>query len=170
MLQTRVVIVRATAKLRKALKASAGDVAVGGDDAWYANVVTIARQRWLLLLHEETLFPVVVPDVRAADLRVFGELVCIAIAERLVDCALPPATFGTLYPADVHVGSTASKRVLGHLTHVALEVGHSVSGSGGPEHVDLVGLTDFLARTPRRRGGSYVYGIDMASERAASGR
>ncbi len=64
-------ILRCTAKLLEWLGGPAGTLTYVPpcDDDWYANVFSIERRKCLVLMHAGTLYPVVVTDVRKAQLR-----------------------------------------------------------------------------------------------------
>lgn len=159
-------IIRATANLRQVLDES-GAVKCGAaapDETWYANLVRFSRSRWLLLMHQATLFPVVVVGVRAADLREFPGLACGAIAEALGDVGLSPATLGRLDPADVVVAPTDDRSMLGHLNQMKSEIEYAIDAAGGADLVESAALHRWLLETPRSRGGAYVFPADLIRE------
>lgn len=171
MLHLACMIVRATKKLRDALKRV--DLAEAEPDArgevWYANLVTFSRQRWLLLMHEETLFPVVIRDVRAADLRRFAQLVTGEVAVAAGDAGLRVGTFGHLNPIGVRIAATDSKRMLGLLSRMHDDLDYAIQRAGGPKRVDIPDVNRFLVSTLLGDGSGrdYVRPIDLARDRAA---
>lgn len=156
-------IVHATKKLRAILRDTAPRDPDAIDDEWYANVLTVGRQRWLILMHAPSLFPVAIRDVRAADLRAFPKLVCGAVADTAAREGLPPTRFGNLDPASVRVVPTADRRAVGFLTQTTLELEHAIFHEGGPDAVDVAELNAWLARSLRNRDG-YIRPIDLARE------
>ena len=67
-------MLRCTSRLLKLLGGRSGglvDVAPGVDD-WYANVFIVERRKCLLLIHTDTLFPVLDTDIRVAQLDDLG--------------------------------------------------------------------------------------------------
>lgn len=156
-------IVRATKKLRTLLRDTVPPDADRIDDEWYANVITVRRERWLILMHAPSLFPVAIRNVRAADLRAFHKLACGAIAETAAREDLPLTRFGNLDPASVRVAPTADRRTVGFLTQSTLELEHAIFHGGGPDAVDVAELNAWLARSLRNRDG-YIRPIDLARE------
>jgi hypothetical protein len=70
-------IVRCTKKLLDLIEARPRDLASAraSDNDWCANLLWLDRRKCLLLAHAGTLFSVLVPDVRKADLVQIGRLV-----------------------------------------------------------------------------------------------
>lgn len=163
----RRMIVRATAKLRDALELPVGvepELTVAGE-TWYANLVKISRWRWLLLMHESTLFPAVIPGVRAADLRRFPELVRGGTEGAIADVGLQPASWA-LDPGELSVAPAADRSMLGFLNQMKVEIEYALWRTGAnPEDVDVPRIHRQLAETPRRRQGTYVFAADLVRQR-----
>ena len=66
------------------------------DGDWYLNLLSIERQKCLLLTHSGTLFSVFRADVRVADLRPLGDYVVDAIETELRSEGLPADMFSQL--------------------------------------------------------------------------
>lgn len=164
----RRMIVRATAKLRDALELPVGvepELTVAGE-TWYANLVKLSRWRWLFLMHESTLFPVVIPGVRAADLRRFPELVCDGAEGALADVGLQATASWALDPGELSVVPAVDRSMLGFLNQMKVEIEYALWRTGAnPEDVDVPRLHRQLAETPRRRQGTYVFAADLARQR-----
>lgn len=104
------VILRCTARLAAMLGGPAVmvDESPTGED-WYGNVLVVERRKVLLLMHADTLFPVVLAGVRKTDLRDPGRFVVMAITAALEDEGLGPDALSVLDPADVRFARTASR-------------------------------------------------------------
>jgi hypothetical protein len=76
-METHPVTLRCTRKVLALLKIAAPALAdpPPTDDDWYVSLLWLDRRKCLLLVHSETLFPVFVTDVRAADLRPLGSFI-----------------------------------------------------------------------------------------------
>ena len=135
-----------------------------GDEEWYANIVWIDRRKCLLLTHAATLFPVLVADVRARDLRPPGPFVVHRIRAALADEGLPRDAHGVLDPDAVRVARTASRQVLGFMNDSAQTSRWIIDEAGGLEHADVQDLNRFLRRTLHDRGG-YHQPLELVAER-----
>lgn len=165
------VIVRCTKRLRDVLGVSAGelvDVPAHGTD-WYGHVVWIGRRKCLALMHEATLFPVFVADVRAAGLRPFGPVVVDLVHAALRDEGLDRDALGRLDPQAVGLAATASRSMLGFLTQALAEVEDIVYRKGGLDRIDVIDVNRWLRRALRGRDGDYHRPIDLVRERRDPG-
>jgi hypothetical protein len=102
-------------------------------DDWYMNLLWLDRRKCILLTHAETLFPVFVADVRAADLRPLGHFIVEKIEAALASEGLPADCLGVLDPDAVQVAKTASRSVLGFMNEMALFLEYVVAEEGGAE-------------------------------------
>jgi hypothetical protein len=100
-----------------------GEVALhdppASEEDWYLNLLWLDRRKCLLLTPAGTLFAVLIPDVRAAQLRPPGPLLVRAVQDELRAEQLPPDTFGPLDPETVVLAKTASRSVLGFVNDMA---------------------------------------------------
>jgi hypothetical protein len=134
------------------------------DDDWYVNLLWIERRKCLLFTHVRTLFPIVVADVRKADVMPFGPYVVGLIERELKTESLAPDTLGRLDGNDVQLAKTASRSMLGVMNNTALLVRYQVDVLGGLEHAGVI--NHFLRRTPHQRGGEWVWPAELVGAAA----
>jgi hypothetical protein len=163
------VLLRCTTRLLKLMGSRAGvlhDPEPGGDD-WYANVFIIERRKCLLLVHADTLFPVLDTDIRVAQLDDLGLYVTTLIVDALSSERLSGTVLGPTDPSSVQVAKTASRSVLGHMNEITFEAQHLIAHSGGLQHADLDSVNRQLRRGLHARGGEYVVPLELAAARPA---
>jgi hypothetical protein len=113
---------------------------------WYANLVRVGRTQWVLAISEQTLLPLVLP---ARDAQ--------SLVPRLVE-ALEPVLLAIGVPAEdaaaecqamkaSAIGKTASRRVLGSLNDLALEL---YVGMTQVRHRSLLEHAVWMAQTPMK--------------------
>ena len=157
------VVVRCTTRLLTLLAPVDVVEATATRDDWYANLLWVDRRKCLLLVHADTLFPVLVTDVRKPQLADFGRYVTGTIADALADEALPVHQLGPLDPGGVLVARTASRHVLGGMNDMASMTKRVVEQHGGLRQLDVQEHNAFLRRTPYRHDG-FCRPIDAARE------
>jgi hypothetical protein len=138
----------------------------GGDD-WYANVFIIERRKCLLLVHADTLFPVLDTDIRVAQLDDVGLYVTTLIVDALSSEGLSGTVLGPTDPSSVQVAKTASRSVLGHMNEITFEAQHLIAHRGGLQHADLDIVNRQLRRGLHAHGGEYVVPLELAAARPA---
>jgi len=159
------VIVRCTARVAQGLKLGRlGDTPQARDD-WYLNTITVARRRVVLAVHTDTLFPIVAAGVSLAQLRDLPGWLAGQVAEALADEGLPATQLGSLDTQHALLVRTASKKILGQLNQLALEVEWAVQDNGGWDALELLELNRSLRRSLRGRDGGYVVPLELASQR-----
>lgn len=141
-----------------------GDAPQGRDD-WYVNTVTIARRKVVLAVHADTYFPVVAVGVSVSELRDLPSWLARQVEAALADECLPPTRLGSLDVGHALLVRTASKKVLGQLSQLALEVEHVVGVGGGWDGVDMLELNRAMRRSLRGRDGGYVVPLELAEQR-----
>lgn len=162
-------LLRCTTRLLKLMGSRAGvlhDAEPGGDD-WYANVFIIERRKCLLLVHADTLFPVLDTDIRVAQLDDVGLYVTTLIVDALSSEGLSDTVLGPTDPSSVQVAKTASRSVLGHMNEITFEAQHLIAHSGGLQRADLDSVNRQLRRGLHARGGEYVVPLELAAARPA---
>lgn len=137
------------------------------DDDWYMNLLWLDRRKCLLLTHAGTLFPVFVPDVRAADLRPLGAYVVRLIEAELASEGLPPDSLGRLNPDAVQVAKTASRSVLGFMNEMAFYLDYEVADAGGLGRSDPKALNRHLRRRLHSRDG-YTTPLELVARRLSA--
>lgn len=133
-------------------------------DDWYMNLLWLDRRKCLLLTHAETLFPVFVADVRAADLRPLGSYIVGKIRAGLASECLAADSLGRLDPDAVQVAKTASRSVLGFMNEMAFYLDHAVADAGGLSRSDSNALNRDLRRRLHSRDG-YATPLDLVVRR-----
>lgn len=137
------------------------------DDDWYANVLWLDRRKCLLLTHAETLFPVLVADIRKRDLQTPGPLLVARVEAALTDEKLPTHLLGPLDPDEVRFARTVSRSVLGFMNESALACRYAVEEAGELERTELDALNRFLRRRLHNRNG-YRQPLDLVLDRLVS--
>jgi hypothetical protein len=162
-----IVLLRCTTRLLKLMGSRAGVLveAEPGPDDWYANMFVVERRKCLLLLHSDTLFPVLDADVRVAQLDDVGLYAATLVIDALASEGLAGATLGPTDPSRVRVARTASRSILGHLNEMVFEAEHLIAYGGGLQHANLDDVNGRLRRGLHGRGGSYVVPLELAAAR-----
>jgi len=164
------VILRCTAKLLSLLGIGTRELAVfePSNDDWYANLLWLDRRKCLLLAHADTLFAVLVADVRKADLLPLGPLVVGIIQQELRSEGLPTDTFGDLDSDAVELARTASRTVLGYMNELARSCEYRIAKSGGLGRCDIEQLNRDLRREIHlsRQPPGYFVPIDLVRSRS----
>jgi hypothetical protein len=142
------------------------DAKPGGDD-WYANVFIIERRKCLLLVHADTLSPILDTDIRVAQLDGVGLYVTTLVVDALASEGLAGSVLGPTDPSDVQVAKSASRSVVGHMNEITFEAQHLIAHSGGLQYTDLDSVNRRLRRGLHGRGGEYVVPLELAAARSA---
>jgi hypothetical protein len=160
------VILRCTAKLLEWLGGPAGTLTYVPpcDDDWYANVFSIERRKCLVLMHAGTLYPVVVTDVRKAQLRPLGPYLVSVIEAALAEEQLPGDVLGVLARDSVFLVRTTSRSLLGFLTEIVHECRWAVEAAGGLDEMPTDVLNHRLRRVLHNRDG-YHDALGLARQR-----
>jgi len=166
-----VMTLRCTKKALALLKVRARELAdpPPSDDDWYLNLLWLDRRKCLLLTHAETLFPVFVVDVRAADLRPLGSFVVGKIEAELAAEGLPADRLGRLDRDAVQVAKTASRSVLGFMNEMAFYVECAVAEAGGLGRSDVGELNRDLRRRLHSRD-DYATPLELVARRSATAK
>lgn len=135
-------------------------------DDWYANVFTVERRKCLLLVHTDTLFPVLAADVRVGQLDDLGVFVAGLVVDALASEGLAGTALGPTDPGGLRVARTVSRSVLGHVTEMTFEAQHLIAHGGGLSHADLDGVNRWLRRGLHGRDGGYVVPLELAAARS----
>jgi hypothetical protein len=163
------VLLRCTTRLLKLMGNRAGalvDAEPHGDD-WYANVFVIERRKCLLLVHADTLFPVLDIDVRVAQLDDVGLYFTTLVVDALASEDLAGSTLGPTDPSGLRVAKTASRSVLGHMNEMTFEAQHVIAYDGGLQRADTDAVNRRLRRGLHGRDGEYVVPLELAAARSA---
>lgn len=161
-------VLRCTTKVLSLLgvRAAALTEVPPGDDDWYVNLLWIERRKCLLLTHVRTLFPIVVADVRKADIVPIGPYVVELIEHELASEGVATGAFGHLGAADVQLAKTASRSMLGTMNNTALLIRHRVAAMGGIDYARMDIINRFLRRTPYQREGEWVWPAELVGAEA----
>lgn len=159
------VILRPTAKAARLLgvTASAG-IEPGGDD-WYLNILWIDGRKNALLAHARTAFPILVSDVRVAQLRPLGRWLASAITMALAEENLPADTFGVLDDAEPVIAKTASRQLLGFMNETAFRAEVEISHPGGLTATDIAAVNHSLRRDLHNYDGRYATPLELLTGR-----
>lgn len=128
---------------------------------WYANLLWIERRKCLMFTHSETLFTLMVLDVRKAGVVPLGAFLVSKLHAELASEELPMDTFGAIDPGAVVIATTASRSVLGSMNNLAYLAEWAIMDSGGVRFCNVEGLNRSLRRTPMGAIGG-AYGLDGA--------
>jgi hypothetical protein len=127
------VVLRGTAKMLTLLGARPRDLVTiePGDEDWYANLLWLDGRKCLLLAHAGSLFSVLVPDIRKADLMPIGPSVVGFIHEELEAESFPLDRLGALDSGSIALAKTESRTVLGYMNEMARFCEYAVDDAGG---------------------------------------
>jgi hypothetical protein len=102
-------------------------------------------------MHAGTLFPVFFGDIRATDLRRLGALMVGEVETALEQERLPLDALGRLDHDALQIAATASRSMVGFLTHAAFEGRHYIEQAGGLHCTAADELNRWLRRALRNR-------------------
>lgn len=161
-------VVRCTARLLKLLpQALEHPPPEPSPDDLHANLLWLDGRKCLLVVHAETLFAVLIPDVRKRQLHSLGDLLADRLAVTLDYEGLAPDGLGRLDPKRLDVTRTASRSVVGFMNDMAFQAQRATDAAGGLPALDVAKLNARLNRTPYNRG-RYVLAIDHVRLRQRS--
>ena len=160
------VVLRCTAKLLTLLGARPrGLVTIEPTDLdWCANLLWLNGRKSLLLAHADTLFSVLVPDIRKADLVPIGPSVVGFIHKELEAEGFALGRLGALDSRYVAVAKTESRTILGYMNEMARFCEYAVEHAGGLARCDALELNRKLRRELHlsRRPPGYFVPIELA--------
>jgi hypothetical protein len=90
------------------------------------------------------------------------------VTTALADEGLPLTQLGPLGGEHAVLARTASKKILGHLNQIAVEVEHAVLSDGGWDGLNVLELNRWLRRSLRTREGTYVVPLELAEQRVVN--
>jgi hypothetical protein len=160
------VVLRCTKKLLDVLRPHEVSAPEPCDEDWYANLLVLDRRKCLLLTHAATLFSVLEPDVRVAQLRSTRHFVSVLLERELQEENLPVHTFGDTQSEALVVAKTADRSVLGCMNDMAFFAEVAVAQSGGLAPLDNRELNSQLRRNINS-ARDYQRPIDLVRERLA---
>lgn len=155
-------VIRCTQRLFGLLDVAKTQASPNPDD-WYANLIWIDHRKCLIVLHAETLFPIIAVDVRKDDLRPAGHYFVELVRQALRDEQLPSGVLGELDPETVSFAATASRSVLAHMNQMVEEWKFLAAGRVDLTHPDVINHR--LRRTLVTRAGDYRQPLELVSER-----
>lgn len=134
------------------------------EDDWYANLLWLDRRKCLLVVHAGTLFPILVADIRVADLRPINRYIVALLESALREERLPIDALGRLDPGEVQLAKTASRHVRGVMNEMALECGWQIDQAGGLANVNVAELNHDLRRRLHTKDGHYRVPLELVQE------
>lgn len=155
-------VIRCTQRLFGLIDVAKTDVGPNPDD-WYANLIWIDRRKCLIVVHAETLFPIVAVDVRKGDLRRPGHYFVELVRRALHDEQLPGGVLGELDPETASFARTASRSVLAHMNQMVEEWRFLAADRLDWVHPDVINHR--LRRTLVTRDGDYRQPLELVSQR-----
>lgn len=158
-------ILRCTKKLRDELKLAGKDL-LGAEptpprlDEWFCDLLRIDRQKYVLCTHARTLFSIVLPQLRRADLVHLPTMLAGTVAGAMESEGFEPASIESVVSLnELRYGRTNSRRVLGSMNDIAIQYLVDVESHGNAG--SLRGLTGKrLNRNPLSAIG-YRYAVDV---------
>lgn len=120
-------ILRCTKKLRDELKVAAKDL-LGSEpraatlDEWFCDLLRIDRQKYVLCTHARTLFSIVLPQLRRADLVHLPTMLSGTVAGAMESEGFERAAIDSVVSLhDVRYGLTNSRSVVGSMNDIAYQ-------------------------------------------------
>lgn len=158
-------ILRCTRKLRDELRLDGHDL-LGAEaaparlDEWFCDLLRVDRENYVLCTHPRTLFSIVLPQMRRADLDRLPTMLAGTVAGAMEREGFTAAAIETVTSfQEVRYGLTNSRRVLGSMNDIAYQYLGDVETSGNGAR--LRGLTgERLNRNPLSAIGRR-YAIDV---------
>ena len=114
---------------------------------WYANLFWVDRRKCILLTHSETLFSVLVADVRADELRPPSRIVTDHLPPALESEQLNAACLGVERSDLIRFARTANRSVLGYMNDITQVLPRRVAMAGGLGDCDIARLNHDIRRT-----------------------
>jgi hypothetical protein len=159
------VLFRMTKRVRDWLKVSDlillsySDVQTGSNKEWYCNLLLIHRRKCLLFAHSASLFSFLVPGVRQADVRNFGDLFRSHAASALAAEGIARSQIGYLLDAGPDQITKADNRsVLGSMNDLARMCKYYADDVGSFERLNI----DKINREMNEAPMSYI-GMESAT-------
>ncbi|HWU32301.1 MAG TPA: hypothetical protein VN108_05470 [Marmoricola sp.] len=159
------IVVRATSRAAKTLGIHPVADLEPGAHEWYLNIVWIEGRKNALLMHAATTFPILVRDVRAADLRRIGPWLRTTIEAALASEGLALETLGDFANCEVVVAKAIDRRVLGYMNQSTLYAEHRIDQEGGLAVTDIADLNHRLRRDLHSHGKTYASAIELITGR-----
>jgi hypothetical protein len=159
------VILRPTAKAARLLAVTPAAGVEPGEDDWYLNILWIDGRKNALLAQARTAFPILVPDVRVAQLRPLGLWLANTITTALAEENLPADTLGPLDAAQLQIGKTANRQLLGFMTETAFRAEVEISHTGGLSTTDIAAVNHNLRRDLHNYNGRYATPLELITGR-----
>lgn len=159
------VILRPTAKAARVLGIRLTAGVEPGDNDWNLNILRFGARKHALLAHTRTAFPILVPDVRVAQLRPLGAWLAATITAALEDEQLPLNTLGDLDHDEPVIGKTVSRQVRGFMTQAALLTEYVIHDAGGLHNTDFHALNRHLRRDLHNYSGRYATPLELITGR-----
>lgn len=157
------IVLRPTSRATKALGVSSLAAVEPHTHEWYFNIVWIDGRKNALLMHAATTFPILVPDVRVADLRPIGTWLRTTVESALTSEGLAPETLGDFTNSYVVVARATDRRVLGYMNQSSLYAQHRIDHDGGLASTDIADLNHRLRRDRHSHGKAYASAIELVT-------
>jgi hypothetical protein len=128
---------------------------------WHANLLHIDRRKSLLFVNDKTLFNFVVPDVSRSQVRDLPALFLFHLSCVVSDEGITGAAKARLLSdyADVGIGKSSDRSVLGSANELAFHYKYSILQSGGVHSPLIPSLIRQMNRMPLQRIG-FAYPVD----------
>ncbi|ROT94536.1 hypothetical protein EB809_19305 [Marinobacter sp. R17] len=150
-------LIKCTGKLRKEMGVADGDlhldeIAGDGLGPWHANLLYISGRKCVLCANDKTLIHFIVPDVRRAEVRQFQAMFLQGLETLLLLLGVADAQRASILPeyADVHIGKSNSRSVLGSMNDLAFQYEFLIRRAGGLYAADVPGIIYELNQMPMR--------------------
>jgi hypothetical protein len=132
-------IVRCTKKMRAELRLDEKDL-LGSEplparlDEWFCDLLRIDRQKYVLCTHARTLFSIMLPQLRRADMGHLATMLAGTVTSAMEREGFTPVAITSVVSLhEVRYGLTNSRSVLGSMNDIAYQyrVDVALNGDGG---------------------------------------
>lgn len=157
-------IIRCTKKMRGELRLD-GEVLLSSEpaparlDEWFCDLLRIDRQKYVLCTHARTLFSIVLPQLRRADMPHLATMLAGTVSGAMEGIGFSPAAIESVVSLqEVRYGLTNSRSVLGSMNDIGFQYKVDVALNGDAGRLRGIIGTEFN-RNPLSAIG-HRYAID----------
>lgn len=132
---------------------------------WCVNLLRIQRKKCLLIVNEKTLFSILVPEVKKAQIQNINVVFREALFAALIDeefAAEQAEKILTEYD-EITISKTDNRSVLGSMNDYAYHYKHFIESAGGFEMCRIPSLIMHLNRMPMG-AKNYAYPVNLLKE------
>ncbi len=132
---------------------------------WCVNLLRIQRKKCLLIVNEKTLFSILVPELKKAQIQNIAVVFREALFAALIDEEFTAAQAEKILSEydEIGISKTTDRSVLGSMNDYTFLYKDFIEGDGGFQFCKISALIMQMNRTPMG-ARKYAYAIDLLKE------